>query len=150
MVIGDLTEMGYDCQWCIVSASDCGAPHKRDRFWLLADSDLQHGQRRSQPLESISNPKRSWSELNRCNSKVADTDSERQQELHSSAIASKARQHSRRLAKGWRESWWASEPDVGRVANRVAARVDRLKAVGNGQVPIVAATAFRILSGAVK
>jgi DNA (cytosine-5)-methyltransferase 1 len=222
MVIGDLAEMGYDCEWCIVSASDCGAPHKRDRFWLvgntnnygqtstkvsastaqgsscsetwqeqtselegsgqqheavadttsqrlrreqrqehergrvrfaysgeeMADSNLQHGQRRSQSLESISNSKGSWSELNRCNSKVADTDSERQQELHSTAIASKARQHSRRLAKGWRESWWASEPNVGRVADRVAARVDRLKAIGNGQVPIVAATAFRILSGA--
>jgi hypothetical protein len=28
----------------------------------------------------------------------------------------------------------------------VAARVDRLKAIGNGQVPAVAATAFRLLS----
>jgi hypothetical protein len=30
----------------------------------------------------------------------------------------------------------------------VAARVDRLKAIGNGQVPCVAATAWRILNGA--
>jgi hypothetical protein len=29
----------------------------------------------------------------------------------------------------------------------VAARMDRLKAIGNGQVPSVAATAWRILSG---
>jgi len=36
---------------------------------------------------------------------------------------------------------------VPRVANGAAARVDRLKAIGNGQVPIVAATAFRILTG---
>jgi hypothetical protein len=28
----------------------------------------------------------------------------------------------------------------------VAARVDRLKAIGNGQVPAVAATAFRLLT----
>jgi hypothetical protein len=28
----------------------------------------------------------------------------------------------------------------------VAARVDRLKAIGNGQVPLCAATAWRILS----
>jgi hypothetical protein len=28
----------------------------------------------------------------------------------------------------------------------VAARVDRLKAIGNGQVPLVAATAWRILN----
>jgi len=42
-------------------------------------------------------------------------------------------------------SWWATEPNVGRVAHGVAARVDRLKAIGNGQVPLCAATAWRIL-----
>ena len=42
--------------------------------------------------------------------------------------------------------WWEVEPDVGRVADGVAARVDRLKAIGNGQVPLCAATAWRILS----
>ncbi len=38
--------------------------------------------------------------------------------------------------------WWATEPDVGRVAHRVPARVDRLRALGNAQVPLQAATAF--------
>jgi len=42
--------------------------------------------------------------------------------------------------------FWAIEPNVGRVANGVADRVDRLKAIGNGQVPLCAATAWRILS----
>jgi len=42
--------------------------------------------------------------------------------------------------------WWAIEPNVGRVADGVAARVDRLKAIGNGQVPAVAATAWKLLS----
>jgi len=42
--------------------------------------------------------------------------------------------------------WWAAEPRVGRVADGVAGRVDRLKAIGNGQVPLCAATAWRILS----
>ena len=44
------------------------------------------------------------------------------------------------------ESWWATEPAVGRVAHGVAHRVDRLRAIGNGQVPLVAATAFRLLT----
>ena len=44
--------------------------------------------------------------------------------------------------------WWKTEPDVGRVADGVAARVDRLKAIGNGQVPAVAATAWKLLSEA--
>ena len=41
---------------------------------------------------------------------------------------------------------WGVEPDVGRVANGVASRANRLKAIGNGQVPAVAATAWKILS----
>ena len=47
-------------------------------------------------------------------------------------------------------SWWATEPNVGRVANGVAARVDRLKAIGNGQVPLCAATAFKLLKERLK
>jgi DNA (cytosine-5)-methyltransferase 1 len=43
-------------------------------------------------------------------------------------------------------SWWGPEPDVGRVANGVADRVDRLKALGNGQVPAVAAIAWELLN----
>jgi site-specific DNA-cytosine methylase len=42
--------------------------------------------------------------------------------------------------------FWAVEPNVGRVAHGLADRVDRLKAIGNGQVPLCAATAWRILS----
>jgi DNA (cytosine-5)-methyltransferase 1 len=54
--------------------------------------------------------------------------------------------------KTWNESqfsglsWWNSEPNVRRVADGMANRVDRLKAIGNGQVPICAATAWRILN----
>jgi len=44
-----------------------------------------------------------------------------------------------------RPEFWAIEPNVGRVANGVAARMDRLKAIGNGQVPLCAATAFNLL-----
>jgi len=41
---------------------------------------------------------------------------------------------------------WDVEPNVGRVVDGLAARVDRLKAIGNGQVPAVAALAWRILT----
>jgi len=47
---------------------------------------------------------------------------------------------------GRSSEFWAVEPNVGRVANGVADRVDRLKAIGNGQVPLCAATAWRILT----
>jgi DNA (cytosine-5)-methyltransferase 1 len=45
-----------------------------------------------------------------------------------------------------KRGFWEAEPDVGRVADGVASRVDRLKAIGNGQVPLVAATAWEELS----
>lgn len=41
--------------------------------------------------------------------------------------------------------WWKTEPGVGRVADGVAHRVDRLHCLGNGQVPCVAARAFELL-----
>jgi len=49
-------------------------------------------------------------------------------------------------ARGVRRGvWWHFEPKLGRVADGVAARVERLKAIGNGQVPEVARTAWGLL-----
>lgn len=48
----------------------------------------------------------------------------------------------RGTASDWCREWWKAEPGLGRVADGVANRVDRIKAIGNGQVPIVAARAF--------
>ena len=48
---------------------------------------------------------------------------------------------------GFDNSWWEIEPDVGRMVNGVDAGLDRLKALGNGQVPLCAATAWNILKG---
>jgi DNA (cytosine-5)-methyltransferase 1 len=36
-VLGDLAEMGFDARWGVVSAADVGAPHLRQRIWILAD-----------------------------------------------------------------------------------------------------------------
>ena len=47
--------------------------------------------------------------------------------------------------------WWKTEPEILRVVDGVAARVDfvndQLKAIGNGQVPLCAAQAFSLLIG---
>jgi DNA (cytosine-5)-methyltransferase 1 len=40
-VLGDFAQMGYDARWGIVGAHHAGAPHKRDRIWILAHS--RHG-----------------------------------------------------------------------------------------------------------
>ena len=42
-VVGDLANLGYDCRWGVVRASDAGAPHRRERVFLLAASPDTHG-----------------------------------------------------------------------------------------------------------
>ena len=44
-----------------------------------------------------------------------------------------------------RSGWWAAEPDVGRVAHGIPARVDRLKCLGNAVVPQQAYPIFKAL-----
>jgi DNA (cytosine-5)-methyltransferase 1 len=44
-----------------------------------------------------------------------------------------------------RTNWWQSQSELERVAHGMADRVDRLKAIGNGQVPAVAALAWSSL-----
>lgn len=35
-VLGDLAALGYDAEWGVLGARDLGAPHRRDRIWILA------------------------------------------------------------------------------------------------------------------
>jgi DNA (cytosine-5)-methyltransferase 1 len=44
-VLQDLTEIGYDARWSIVRASDVGAPHRRERLFVLAQPSNTNSQR---------------------------------------------------------------------------------------------------------
>jgi len=44
------------------------------------------------------------------------------------------------------KSFWGNYPESLRMVNGLDCRMDRLKAIGNGQVPLCAATAWRILN----
>jgi DNA (cytosine-5)-methyltransferase 1 len=48
---------------------------------------------------------------------------------------------------GGSSNFWSTEPDLGRVANGIPNRVHRLKGLGNAQVPLQAAAAYRLLGG---
>jgi DNA (cytosine-5)-methyltransferase 1 len=37
-ILGALAESGYDAEWRVLSAADVGAPHKRERVWIVADA----------------------------------------------------------------------------------------------------------------
>ena len=53
-VVGELAEFGYDAEWRVISAADAGAPHLRNRWWLLAypNADLGGRLHREHGIES--------------------------------------------------------------------------------------------------
>ena len=212
VVLGDLAEMGYDARWCVLGADDAGAPHRRKRIWLLADSGSLRSEAGIPEPEQRKEGNAKESHHNGCGQgagKDADTNKSRLERQERSGTAGEkgaSNRHSAELCGqmanarserygnqkeelrawrdateqgrvdvadtertaatrrcaglGWRKrtpgedeesgpprnAYWITEPDVGRVADGVACRVDRLKAIGNGQVPHVAALAWEILA----
>ena len=43
-ILQDLAESGYDARWKVLSAAEVGAPHKRDRLWIVAHADSRCSQ----------------------------------------------------------------------------------------------------------
>ena len=148
VVLGDLSTLGYDCKWGVVSAASVGAPHKRERIWVRAEqrefpysSQLQRNGISNNSGKLMGRKQVSESGNNCWEAHLVNTNS----------TQCTGDECSERVAAKYTNTsftgWWEAEPDVGRVAHGVAARVDRLKAIGNGQVPAVAATAWSILNG---
>ena len=151
-VLGDLAAMGYDARWGVLGAVDAGAPHKRDRIWIVANSTKLLGNGGNDNT-GVGVEGQSVSEFgDGCRSSyVAKTAGFGQSEPWQCGYACDCEaDRSREAGNADHDGkWWSTEPDVGRVAHGVAARVDRLKAIGNGQVPAVAALAWRILASAI-
>jgi DNA (cytosine-5)-methyltransferase 1 len=136
-VLGELSEIGYDAKWCVLSAADVGAPHKRERLWILAYSSEQRLSKRSgKESKSEGIPEQSQ----RLCKNVPNPNSPQRER---GGLSSRIHQENTNISKC---CWWSIEPELGRVANGVARRVDRLKAIGNGQVPAVVRAAWQILS----
>ena len=232
-VLGDLAASGYDAAWMVLGAADVGAPHQRDRIWILAEDEAQRvaehahlhhertqpevsgraadtegvceamGEHPSSPdthahgvqcpeqggehegaeefaggctngveaggdvaySDSIGRHERTIRDYGERKGAFMASDRRGEEErtralFNASCLGREAKsvetgdscqtleEEAREQfsgANGRQVSPWRTEPDVGRVADGVADRVDRLKAIGNGQVPLVAATAFRIL-----
>ena len=49
VVFGGLAEIGYDAEWHVIPASGLGAPHDRERVWIVA-TDASGGEQRRAPL----------------------------------------------------------------------------------------------------
>lgn len=150
-VLGDLSSLGYDAEWHCIPASAVGAPHRRDRVWIVAyaqgerfaearaDSE-RHSQRSASGGNALAHSDNErlegWlrEELRGCSGEwvagtggasLADTESEQAYREGQGRLQPFSAQR----------GWWLAEPDVGRVANGIPSRVDRLRALGNAVVP---------------
>jgi len=59
-IVGNLAQMGFHAVWCVVRASDVGAPHRRARWFLLAS----HTDNSSQLIESLTGSLKGSSQFN--------------------------------------------------------------------------------------
>ena len=144
-VIGELAEIGYDAEWRVVSAAGVGAPHRRDRIIIVAypnDTGSRTSKRGVDSNESQEIEERrdiAQFRVSGCSQDVANTSSKRLQR----PIWSFAERDGTRFTDG---SWWETEPDVGRVADGIPHRVDRLRGLGNAVVPQVAEYIGRLIT----
>jgi DNA (cytosine-5)-methyltransferase 1 len=132
-VLGDLAALRYDAEWHCIPAAALGAPHIRDRIWIVAyplNSDADRKRPHRTPIDLAGGLEFCHEQIGQLGSvreDVADADGLRK--LQPQGIEQDER---RRIGDG---GWWDIEPDVGRVAHGVPARVDRLKSLGNAVVP---------------
>ena len=157
IVLGELSEAGYDAEWSIISASSLGAAHRRSRWWCVAytndygsssssisgfndQTDSGSQERSQETCESSGSSKSSDSRIVRSSEgNVTDSNSEGLQRKILSKMESGiwSAKHTRRLDPNWRS--YVSKPILPRGSYGLSNRVDRTKALGNSIVPAVAA-----------
>jgi len=146
VVLEDLASLGYNARWGIIGARDVGAPHKRDRMWVLAHTNGIGVEGHELCKPDLPTRPSSGEEGSDLAHALHSGLQGRTKAGYSSGEGTHGDEQFARQDEQRDGLWWATEPNVGRVAHGVAARVDRLKAIGNGQVPAVAALAWQILS----
>ena len=159
-VLSNLEGAGYSYETLIIPACAVNAWHRRDRVWIVANSNESGLEGRKAGLQS-----RLGNRPERCNQAIANTEREglegadtegevcpTGQPLQSSADSRSS--ESRRLSGKQRQEnteirdsdWWAVEPKLGRVAHGIPNRVDRLKCLGNAIVPQVAYEIIKVIA----
>lgn len=159
-VLGDLAALGYDATWDCIPASAVGAPHRRDRVWIVAHAmrgrygshgvqcvksagqwqpdrpidvgDVANADRQSQHACAIN------AEMGGASQSVADTSRPRLSDNRGRTKAEGLEGNGAANGRGGASrasEQWELEPNVGRVAHGVPSRVDRLKGLGNAVVP---------------
>ena len=139
-VYADLENEGYSVQAFIFPACAVDAPHRRDRCAILAHAESIGLQREWSGGDQIGGTRPEKAQPERRCDVLSDADNggrtlRRDGELPVEETATSWADHRGRAAEYVAGEWWPAEPNVGRVANGVPSRVDRLKCLGNAVVP---------------
>jgi DNA (cytosine-5)-methyltransferase 1 len=118
-VLGDLAALGFDAEWSVLRASDFGAPHPRERVYLLAYPASEHGEPRNR----------------------VGSGRDGAAPIPARGLSGLAMGPRRRAAREWLER----EPGVARLANGIPGQVDRLRTLGNAVVPAAAEHIGRLI-----
>lgn len=159
-VLWDISKVGYDAEWKCIRASDVGAPHRRERIWIVCypNSDRKSGEPLNAekiftPFFPNSNSKSNWGREKLATNKTEWPQSaidfanvrenvsnsngkrlQRRRQQSQSLSEQKTRQSIRDRSETIR-NWWFAEPSICRVADGVPNRSHRLKCLGNAVVP---------------
>jgi DNA (cytosine-5)-methyltransferase 1 len=120
-VLGSLAEIGYNAEWQDIRASDVGAPHRRERIWIVANSS------------SIRRPGGNSEK----NSRIKSTRKMQAIRCKNGVLFKMGQKNNRQLQ--WERSY---KPEFVRVVNRIPDQLDRLKGLGNAIVPQIAQILF--------
>jgi DNA (cytosine-5)-methyltransferase 1 len=142
-VLGSLASLGYDAEWHCIPAASVGAPHIRDRVFILAYANesiatKERIQRSGKQLRISRDHRKDEKGV------LPDANGEGLPQRHeprsiatpSGTIVSRGELERASATHGWRQ--WEIEPDVDRMADGVSHRVDRIRGLGNAVVPQVA------------
>ena len=144
-VLWDISKVGYDAEWHCISASSIGAPHKRDRVWIVAYPNgnskpicpINAGALQKASLYAYPNGKGLEG-----SEETGDTSSKRPESHEQLAGCHK-------IKSTWKDvsgvcgmddglSYWLHTPEPPRVTEKNEKATPRLKALGNSIVPQIA------------
>jgi len=139
-VLWSLAEIGYDAEWHCIPASAVGAPHRRDRIWIIAYPNSQRGRFKCEIANSSQRSARD--EFSGGGDIMANPSSQRQQRQGQLVEWGREAAHGEGQANKpltiSLDREWPVEPALGRVAYGVPNRSHRLKQLGNAIVPKIA------------
>ena len=132
-IVKSLTEIGYGCRWCVLSAEGCGAPQKRERFYLLA----------------MANSPCCWQYFCTGNAKtdieMADSSQTRFNRIRNPQRIEK--RQSGAVVSCLSDFWEKTESPFCGVDDGLPYRVDRIGSLGNSVCPQTTEKAFKYLMG---